>query len=213
MTMKQPTKRFAQLTVATLSITALSTLCTQTANAATIIKQPGQHTRYDWELEPHLALDIDAHHELNTGFGPGVSVAIPFMHQGPITTINNNMAIKFGFDLAFHDCDDHYGWRDYRYDDCSATSIMFPVALQWNFYITDLITVYGEPGLYLRHYWWSRDYPSGGCPDGRCSWDDSETFAWMYFRSGAKFMFGKNAGLNVAIGYPQGFTIGASILF
>jgi hypothetical protein len=125
------------------------------------------------------------------------------------------MAIKFGLDLTFHSCDNHYygyRWNGYNYD-CSATSILLPVALQWNFYITDLITVYGEPGIYLRHYWWSADFPTGGCPGGACTFHDSDTFAWMYFRAGAKFMFGKNAGLNVAIGYPQGFTIGASILF
>jgi hypothetical protein len=206
MTMKQPTNRFVILTVSALAAAAFLSLGEHAAEAATIIKQPGAHPRYDWELEPHLALDWDSHHELDNGFGLGVHAAIPIMDQGPISTINNNMAIKFGFDLTFHSCDNN--WGGYRGYDCSATSIMFPVALQWNFYITDLITVFGEPGLYLRHYWVDFDCGNNACHDG-----DSDTFVWPYFRGGAKFMFGKTAGLTVAIGYPQALTIGASILF
>lgn len=213
MTMKQPTQRFAQWLIAALSIPVLLSLGSQTAEAATVIKQPGQHPRYDWELEPHLALDWDDHHYIENGFGPGVHVAIPFMHQGPISTINNNMAIKFGLDVMFHDCDDHWGaWRNYNNYDCSATSLLFPVALQWNFYITDIITVYGEPGLALRHYWWSAEFPSGSCPGNVCEWDDTETYVMPYFGAGAKFMFGRTVGLNVRLGYPHA-TIGASFLF
>lgn len=213
MTMKPPTKRFALWTATTLSLFTLLSLRTQPAYAVNVIRQPGQHPQYEWELEPHLALDWDGHHQLDNGFGPGVHAAIPFMHQGPISTINNNMAIKFGFDLMFHDCDNHYWnrWDGYNYD-CSATSIMFPVALQWNFYITDIITVYGEPGIALRHYWWSADFRSGNCPGNVCTWKDSETYMLPYFGAGAKFMFGRTAGLNVRLGYPQ-VTIGASLLF
>jgi hypothetical protein len=32
------------------------------------------------------------------GFGAGFRASIPLFHNGPIDTINNNMAITFGFD-------------------------------------------------------------------------------------------------------------------
>jgi len=210
---KPQANRFAILTAAALSIPSSVLLFAPTAGAESIIKQPGNHPHYSWELEPHMALDWDGHHELNSGFGPGVHVAIPIMHQGPITTINNNMAIKFGMDLTFHDCNRGYwgNWNNYQYD-CSATSILLPVALQWNFYLTDIITVYGEPGIAIRHYWSSQEFPGGNCPGGICTWHNSETYALPYFGMGAKFMFGRSAGLNVRLGYPHA-TIGASILF
>jgi hypothetical protein len=205
---KQPTNRFARLTVSAFALATTFALFTQNASAATIIKQPGNHPQYSWELEPHLAVDWDNHWYNDDGFGPGVHAAIPFMHNGPIPTINNNMAIKFGMDLIFHGgCDGRY--RDWDRYNCSATSVLLPIALQWNFYITDIITVFGEPGLAIRHMWWEQT----NCPDGRCGdWDGSDTYLLPYFGAGAKFMFGRTAGLNVRLGYPD-VTIGASILF
>lgn len=198
----------AFLSAAVVSTTLLgwSTL----ASAETIIRRPGLHPQYSVELEPHLAFDwIDDRRWVGDGIGPGLHVAIPFMHQGPITTINNNMAIKFGLDLTFGgSC----SWRELyreRYD-CDATSLMLPVALQWNFYITDIITVFGEPGLAIRHSWWDYDYRVN-CPGGVCHGDYRDTYAELYLAGGAKFMFGRTVGLTVRLGYPHA-TIGASFL-
>lgn len=186
-----------------LSIAILG--ATSTASAETIIRQPGFHPQYSVELEPHLAFDWFSDHWVSDGIGPGMHVAVPFMHQGPISTINNNMAIKFGMDLTFGGgCS--WGYRD-RYD-CDATSLLLPVALQWNFYITDIITVFGEPGLAIRHTWWDYHY---ACGPGNCGADFSDTSASIYFAGGAKFMFGRTVGLTVRLGYPHA-TIGATIL-
>lgn len=175
------------------------------ANAESVIRRPGLHPQYSVELEPHLAFDWFNDHWVRDGIGPGLHVAVPFMHQGPISTINNNMAIKFGMDLTFGGgCAWHF--RD-RYD-CDATSVLLPVALQWNFYITDIITVFGEPGLAIRHTWWDYYQP---CPGGSCGVDYSNTSGNIYFAGGAKFMFGRTVGLTVRLGYPHA-TIGATIL-
>jgi hypothetical protein len=186
-----------------LSIASIAMLGSpSTANAETVIRRPGLHPQYSVELEPHLAFDWFDDHWVSDGIGPGMHVAVPFMHQGPISTINNNMAIKFGMDLTFGGgCSWHY--RN-RYD-CDATSLLLPVALQWNFYITDIITVFGEPGLAIRHTWW--DY----CSDGDCGGGYSDTSGNIYFAGGAKFMFGRTVGLTVRLGYPHA-TIGATIL-
>jgi hypothetical protein len=133
------------------------------------------------------------------------------MQQGPITSINNNMAIKFGVDLTFGNGCYWAGSRYYYYRDyCSTTSLLLPIALQWNFYVTDIIVPFGEMGMAIRHTWWSYD---GACvANATCPQHYSETYPIFYPAVGAKFMFGRSAGLTVRMGYPH-FTVGASILF
>jgi hypothetical protein len=179
------------------------------AHAETIIRYPGQHPQYSIELEPHLVLDWLDTHDAGSGIGPGMHLAIPLMHQGPISTINNNMAIKLGLDLTFgNGC--HYWY--YRDDSsCSATSVLIPVALQWNFYITDIITTFGEMGMAIRHTRWSYDGICNANYYGECSRHSNDTYPILYPAVGAKFMFGRTVGLTVRMGYPH-FTVGASIL-
>jgi hypothetical protein len=135
---------------------------------------------------------------------------IPFLRNGPISTINNDMGIGFGLDWVTSGSCNHSVYYDrYGYYDCSAYAIYVPVVLQWNFYLTDIITVYGEPGFALRyaHISWEATAP-GGAPvrDG-----SGYTDPILVFSGGAKFMFGRTVGLNVRVGYPY-FTVGASIL-
>jgi hypothetical protein len=180
-----------------------------TAKAETVIRQPGLHPQYSFELEPHLVLDWMDAGWAGQGIGPGVHAAVPIMQQGPISTINNNMAIKFGLDLTFgNGC---YGWGNWRgYGDyCSTTSLTIPIALQWNFYLTDIITAFGEMGMAIRHTWWSYD---AACPNGIDCRHYSSTYPLFYPAVGAKFMFARTVGLTVRMGYPH-VTIGASILF
>jgi hypothetical protein len=192
----------------------LGTLWCSSALGATIIKQPGLHPRYDFEFEPHLVLAFDdpfAYHS-DTGIGLGARFDVPLMHQGPISTINNNMALGFGLDFVhYQDCDGESwtGTRDYVYD-CSGNGLFIPFVLQWNFYITDLITVFGEPGIGIRYSWLPVDAAWAGNPRG--SNTDSDLDALPVLETGAKFMFGKTAGLTVRLGYPH-FTVGGSFLF
>jgi hypothetical protein len=180
------------------------------ARAATIIKQPGNHPDYAVELEPHLLLQWDrSPWYQEEGFGLGGRVSIPFLDNGPISTINNNMAIGFGLDWAHFsnahgwcwDGNPYAGWTNYG---CTANSVWFPVVLQWNFFLTDVISVFGEPGLAIRHDWWSGYWP---CPYSRnvaCPYDNSETdFAWFVVWGGARFMFSENIGAVVRIGTPS----------
>ncbi len=179
------------------------------AEGATIVKQPGAHPRYSFELEPHLVIDwSDAHYQADDGIGLGARFGVPLFHQGPITTINNNMAIGFGFDfLHYPDCDDLPRANVYR-DECDANGIALPLVLQWNFYITDLITAFGEPGFMIRYTWIERECVSGV----DCDEDDSDADFRPVLEVGAKFMFSDRAGLTVRLGYPH-FTVGGSFLF
>jgi len=44
-----------------LACCALSLVWTSAAQAENLIKQPGQHNKYSWELEPHLYIRYDGY--------------------------------------------------------------------------------------------------------------------------------------------------------
>ncbi len=182
------------------------------SHAQSIIKQPGNHVLYSVDLEPHAVFGWDDTYYGGSAFGLGMRATIPFLRNGPISTINNDMGIGFGLDWVTRgSCNRGYGYggpRDYYYD-CSAYAIYLPVVLQWNFYITDIITVYGEPGFAIRYAHVSSNWPD---PDGIVR-DHGYGYTDPIFvmSGGAKFMFGRTVGLNVRAGYPY-FTVGASIL-
>jgi len=173
---------------------------------------------YSADLEPHLALGLDdSVYYAGGGFGLGARVTIPFLRNGPVSTINNDMGIGFGLDWLTRgsSCYRYYGPAYLNnYYDCSAYAFYLPIVVQWNFYLTDIITVYGEPGLGIRisHATWSYPGPYAGCPAGAvCQGSDTATDPIPIIAGGAKFMFGRTIGLNVRLGYPY-FTVGASFL-
>jgi hypothetical protein len=202
-------------TLAAGSLAALATLTTAAARAEGIIKHPGDHPDYGVELEPHGLLEWDNYWWGGTGFGLGMHAVIPFLDNGPVSTINNNMGIGFGLDWG-HFSDNGCGWayRGFRGAlplgcDVTANSLLFPVYVQWNFFFTKVVSVFGEAGFGIYHDWVSYA-PPGGCPFAYgCS--DSRTGAFPYFEGGGRFLFGDSVGLLVRIGYPM-LTVGVSIL-
>jgi hypothetical protein len=186
------------------------------ASAQSIIKQPGNHPDYSFEIEPHLAFEW-ARDGYDEGIGPGARVNIPFMHNGPIKTINNNMGISFGLDITFGDGGP--GWCYSRYDrdqwlagrDCDLTEFWLPVAMQWNFFLTKVISVFGEPGFAIVHQRWDYDYRCASNPDGICPYDDDDTDVRFIFGGGGRFMFSDSVGATVRIGFPM-ITAGINIL-
>jgi hypothetical protein len=205
----------------TLVGSALATLVALTAapaRAAGIIKNPGDHPKYSVELEPHGLLRWDNYWWGGTGYGLGMHAVIPFLDNGPVSKINNNMGIGFGLDWA-HYSNDYCGWYGgprgplgiYNYCNAYGNSFIFPVYVQWNFFLTEIISVFGEPGFAIEHSTISLDYP-GGCPVAfgyNCS--NSHTGVILYFEGGARFLFGDTVGLTVRLGYPF-LTVGVSIL-
>ena len=175
----------------------------QDASAENLIKRPGAHNRYSFELEPQLVYrpgtpwgnwnryrGYNGYNGFNNGIGPGLRVNIPFMHNGPIDQINNNIGISFGGSLTWHSC-------------CAGVDafvLNIPVAFQWNFYFTDIISVLGEVGLNtpLSFY--------GNGAGNRVEFDVEPLF-----QGGGRFQFGK-VGLLVRVGWPM-MSIGANIQF
>lgn len=200
-----------------LALAVVGLLCFPgSAQAQSIIKQPGNHPDYSFEIEPHLAFEW-ARDGYDEGFGPGARVNIPFMHNGPIKTINNNMGITFGLDVTFGDGGP--GWCYSRYDrglwlagrDCSLTEFWLPVAMQWNFFLTKVISVFGEPGLAIVHQRWDYDYYCQGVNGNICPYDDTDTDLRFTFAGGGRFMFSDSIGATVRLGYPM-ITAGINFL-
>jgi hypothetical protein len=201
----------------TLCALALSFLgFSRAAHAQSIIRQPGNHPDYSFELEPHLALQWSDRVGPDSGFGPGVRFNIPFLHNGPIKTINNNMGITFGLDITFgggnRGCG--YGYEyDRRWGDCSATEFWLPVAMQWNFFLTKVISVFGEPGFAIAHRRWSYNYYCNGANQPICGdYPRNVTEVRPVLFAGGRFMFSDKVGATVRLGFPM-ISAGINILF
>jgi hypothetical protein len=182
--------------------------------AESIIKRPGDHQSYAFELDPHLLAQYSRLPYGGEGFGLGLRFSIPFVHNGPVPKINNNIGISFGMDFATFGDDGRchgYGNPDFFTDHCGATTLWFPVTGQWNFFLTPVISVFGEFGLAARY---SRWWYEGPCNNGGdCSYSAHQTdFFEPVFWGGGRFLFGKTAGLTVRLGWPY-ISVGASILF
>src|SRR5678816_4653926 len=111
----------------------LTLLSVEDARAESIIKNPGDHPSYHVELEPHV-LPGWGHLYHGNGLGLGAWASIPLVDNGFISSINNSVAISFGLDwLRYGDCYYYNGRFGYG---CGASYFLFPVAMQWNFWLT-----------------------------------------------------------------------------
>lgn len=177
------------------------------AEAQSIIKNPGDHPSYDVELEPHFSLGW-AHLYRGNGLGLGARLGLVVVDNGFVSTINNSVAISFGFDwLRYNDC----YWYDGRFRrgwGCGATFLTFPVTMQWNFWLTPKWSVFGEPGLYVYHGIWD-DYCPPEFLDCR---RPTRTALDLAFFVGGRFHFNETIALTMRIGYPTA-SIGASFFF
>lgn len=188
-------------------------------SASAQIKSPGSHPRYGVEVEPHLVLQWTHHpwHSNEDGLGLGARFNIPIIEDGPIKKINNSMAIGFGVDWV-HFSDYCWGWGywrgpvpdQYARSECEASHLWFPVVLQWNFWLTKVISVFGEPGLAIVHERWEYYWD---CAGDWCKYDESDTDVEpVLFAAGARFLFTDTFGLTVRLGWPYA-SAGASLLF
>src|SRR5262245_23691140 len=112
-------------------------------SASAQIKNPGAHENYAAELEPHLVVQWAEEPAWDDeGFGVGFRASIPLVDNGPVTTINNNMAIGFGLDWAHFDDPCNVVNLNLDDDACSANDFWVPVVVQWNFFFSDLISAF-----------------------------------------------------------------------
>lgn len=180
--------------------------------AAAQIRQPGAHARYVIELDPHLLLQHSNQTIGDESWGFGLHASVPFVHNGPIPSINNSIGIHFGIDFGFFS-DEKVCRRigaEFFVEDCDALNIWIPVTAQWNFYFSRVVSVFAEPGLAFQYESWSLD---GSCAGGgNCHREGSNVDAIEpAFWVGGRFLFVERFGLTVRLGYPS-MMIGGSIL-
>jgi hypothetical protein len=173
----------------------LLTFAPHTARADDTIKQPGAHPAYNVEIEPHGLLDPWNDVYGTAGFGLGARFGIPIVANGFIPSINNSVAISFGADWV------HYGCYD-NFSGCSADYLEFPVTLQWNFYVSQHWSVFGEPGLYIYHGFFNDDCNVAGLGPGQCL-VHTETGVLPAFYAGARYHFSDSVSLTMRVGFPS----------
>jgi hypothetical protein len=98
-----------------------------------VIKNPGDHPTYTFEAEPHAIVGLGGPFKDKGSFGAGFRGTVVIVDSGFIKTINNSVGITFGADLLAGD----------------KGTLFIPVAMQWNFWLTTHLSVFGEPGVAL----------------------------------------------------------------
>jgi hypothetical protein len=183
-----------------LTLTTIALLLGASGTTQAQIKSPGSHARYGVELEPHLVFQWAGHEYWNEdGIGLGVRASIPVIQDGPVRTINNNFAITFGLDWSH--VDDCGPWNN---DLCSSDEFWIPVAAQWNFFLTDSISLFPELGLAFQHSRVSLDGAIPGC--GRNDWcdgEDTDTDIELVLWLGARFGLSDDIALTLRLGTPS----------
>jgi hypothetical protein len=162
--------------LALLAASALVAIPSVAAADQSIIKNPNDHPDYRFEAEPHGDIGFggpfrDGHLELGAGFRGTIII----VQNGFVPTINNSVGIGFGGDLFF-----------------GRGTLFVPVVMQWNFWLTNHWSVFGEPGVGISF-----------------NGDKARDSVHPIICVGGRYHFNDKVSLTMRIGYPA-FTIGAS---
>lgn len=145
-----------------------------------IIKQPGQHPDALVELEVHGDVAYAGGPFLlgrygYVGFGPGVHASFRILKNGFVPSINDSVAIGVAAELIF--------------DTDNDVRLVTPVVLQWNFWLTQHWSVYGEPGFAIEL---PMSTPRGTEP----------VYLTPSLSVGARYNFNDHVMLMLRLGYP-----------
>lgn len=149
------------------------------AEAQLIIKQPDNHPDYRAELEPHGNLvlfhgSVLSRRGFPRGYGVGVGAgfrATIEVADPVIPTINNTIGVTFGADFTSH---------------AGTLRIWNPIGVQWNFFLTERWSVFGDFGFLLRS---DRDFYG-------------DVHADLFFMAGGRLHLSERVALTMRIGYP-----------
>jgi hypothetical protein len=167
------------------------------------LKNSGRHPYYGFELEPRLVWQWTGDEwSWEDGIGLGLRISIPIIEDGPVKTINNNLAITFGLDWAYFDGE--CGRGNVRVD-CDENDFWVPIALQWNFFVSEAVSLFPELGLGFRDAIRSDNL----CNVPGCDDTDLEVHLALWF--GARFMVADRIALTMRLGTPS-LLFGASFL-
>jgi hypothetical protein len=184
------------------------------ARADDTIRRPGDHPKYAVEIEPHALWGwTHYHYAPDDGFGLGGRFSIPIVENGFVPSINNSVAISLGVDWLHYSgsgCYDYYFGPHYPgcYNVGDANYLFFPVVMQWNFFVAQHWSVFGEPGLVIWHGFY--DYCSTAPPGYPCA-NPSSTGVDFAFYVGGRYHVSDHVALVLRVGYPT-FSFGVSFM-
>lgn len=137
-----------------------------------IIRRPGAHTNYLLDIEPHGVTND------NIDFiGPGARFTLILVDNGFVKSINNNVGIGIGADL-FHSK--------------NVDVLFIPVVMQWNFFLSQNWSVFGEPGIAF----WAND-------DGVHRTKRGDSRDWLFIAGGGRYHFSKSLALTMRAGVSR----------
>lgn len=151
-------------------LTVVSALCVSHAARADI-KSDTDHPSYFFEAEPHLVFSPFR----GGGIGPGFEGTFNVANEGFIRRLNDSVGVGFGVDWTTND---HW---------------LLSAAMQWNFWLTEKWSVFGNPGFSVRLH------------------DKDKADFWPAFGGGGRFHFTRNITLTMRVGFPVS-AVGVSFL-
>jgi hypothetical protein len=179
-----------------------SLLAPSPALADDTIKHPGDHPQYSVEIEPHLDLGLFNGFYGATGIGVGGRFTIPIVDNGFVKTINNSVGIGFGADWLHYSSCFYTGFVG----GCSANYLIFPVVMQWNFFVAQSWSVFGEPGLAIY-----KGFYNACDPAFRDCHEPAGFGVLPAVYVGGRYYFSEHLALTMRVGYPT-FSVGVSFM-
>jgi hypothetical protein len=216
MALSPRTFRVVRLVAAGLSIVGAS-FTTRTAHAQSQIRDPGDHPHYSVDLEPHLVVEwddteSDTNYTDSEEFGLGLRASIPVIDNGPVRSINNNLAVGFGLDWAHFsgDCGGPFFRGQPIGFNCSADHFLVPVVAQWNFFFTPVVGAFAELGFAFEHASTHASCDTG-IVDIDCEETHSDNNVIPVFAIGPRFTLSNSFAITIRVGYPY-LSVGGSFL-
>lgn len=180
------------------------------AFAQSTIRSRGARPSYGVELEPHLLATPFSPPGIGTGegFGIGARGTFEIVGDGFISSINDSVGIGVGLDWIHYDGSDVSaggvcarveqapGGIPVCVEVASDTDYLWiPVVLQWNFWLHQKWSAFGEPGVAIR----------------LDDMDELHLSPFVLF-VGGRYHISDEVTLTLRLGYPA-FSFGASFLF
>ena len=150
---------------------SLAVVATPARADRSTIKSDTDHPSYFFEAEPHLVL---APFHKKGGFGAGFEGTFNVADQGFIRGVNDSVGVGFGVNWATNE------------------KFLLSAAMQWNFWLSENWSVFGEPGIAVRT-------------------EKNHFDLWPHLGAGGRFHFTPNVTLTMRVGFPV-FSLGVSFL-
>lgn len=150
--------------------------------ATSFVKDAGPHTR-----PVDLSVFGGTPGALLVGFGGGLRVSFPLVHDGFIGTINNAVRLETGVEFY------HWSFAGFDYE-----TVAVPLQLRWDFFLTEQWTVFAAMGVAINVYYFEDDAGFFDAPENTSLWGfGSGALITSAFGVGALLNFSESVSLRL----------------